>query len=156
MMELILMVGIQGSGKTTLAKNEFPSHVHISLDKMKESAGDRSRLLARYREEVRDQDPNLSNNRRAEYILVCDALREGKNIVIDDTNITREIRKTHIDLAHKYGVTVNAIFFQNHPKAQEQNARRPEPISKNIVDGFLWDLEPPHKDEGIDSIRIVY
>ena len=112
--------------------------------------------MARYREEVQDQNPNLSNNRKAEYILVRDALQEGKNIVIDDTNITRKIRKTHIDLAHKYGATMNVIFFQNHSKAQEQNASRLEPIPKDIVDGFLRDLEPPHKDEGIDSIRIVY
>ena len=39
-MELVLMVGIQGSGKTTLAKNEFPDHTHISLDAMKESVED--------------------------------------------------------------------------------------------------------------------
>lgn len=150
------MVGIQGSGKTTLAKKEFPEHVHISLDKMKGLDEGRGRLLMRYREEVQNHDPNLSNNRRAEYILVRDALQEGRNIVIDNTNVTREIRKRYIDLAHEYGTAVNAIFFQNHLKAQEQNARRPEPVPKNVLDGFLQDLELPHKDEGIDSIRIIY
>lgn len=150
------MVGIQGSGKTTLAKKEFPEHIHISLDNMKSPDGGRDRLLMRYREEIQNHDSDLSNNRRAEYMLVLDALQEGRNVVIDNTNITREIRKKYIDLAHEYSAVINVIFFQNHLKAQKQNARRPEPVPKNVLDSFLRDLEPPHEDEGIDSIRIVY
>lgn len=34
--------------------------------------------------------------------VIEEYLKEGKNILVNDTNMTRKIRKMHIDLAKKY------------------------------------------------------
>ena len=99
--KLFLMVGIPGSGKTTLTRIAFPNHIHISLDKIKEiSLTKKNSIMKRH---VLDDEillnQRLSKTRKIEYVMMSDALRDGKNIVVDDTNLTKEIRKRHVILA---------------------------------------------------------
>ncbi len=62
------MIGIQGSGKTTLTKTIFPRHDHISLDKIGNfSKSKKTRLLE---SASATQNKGLSNNRKVEYAMV--------------------------------------------------------------------------------------
>ena len=69
----------------------------------------------RYREANFDHEvialPYFDNNRKKELKYIEECLKEGKNIVVDDTNLTQEIRKQHIDLAKKYRAKVVGIFM---------------------------------------------
>lgn len=70
---LILMVGAPASGKSTIAKNlTLPNKVIISQD--------------------------VSGTKRKTFAKVREALANGKNVVVDNTNPTKEIRKEIIDL----------------------------------------------------------
>ena len=150
------MVGIQGSGKTTLTETAFPNHIHISLDKIEKfPSAKKCELSKRYTIDGLSDQP-ISEGRKIEYVLINNALRNGKNIVIDDTNITRQIRRRHIILAQKYHCTVNAIFFLNIQKAYEQNKNRKKPLDKEILDRFHKDLELSHKSEGFEFIQVMY
>jgi len=75
-LEYVIMIGIVLSGKTTYRKGNF-EHEAIALS-----------------------DFGNVRKKELEYAEVC--LKAGKSIVIDDTNLTKNIRKLHIDLAKKY------------------------------------------------------
>ena len=130
-MEVIVMVGIAGSGKTTLATLVFPSHRRISLDEIR-------------------------HDRRREDEMVEESLRQGENIIIDDTNLERKIRARHICLARRHGAQVKAVFM-NLPmqKIQENNKNR----KKSSPDGALFkmkkQLKPPTMQEGFDFIQEI-
>ncbi len=76
-LEYVIMIGSTLSGKSTYCKENLPNHERISLEQ-------------------------LHSKRNLELNLIEEHLKSGKNLVVDDTNLTRKIRKTHIDLAKRY------------------------------------------------------
>lgn len=153
---MILMVGIAGSGKTTLAKTEFPSFERVSLDEIRMLPHwEQHRLMELYRP---DGLPTpTSKKRRIEHVLVDVALQQGKEIVIDDTNLTAAIRSHHIIHAKKYGYSVHAIFFQNTSRAYKQNKKRngKKRLDNKVLNLHQIKLEPPKNEEGFDSVRTI-
>ena len=150
------MIGIPGNGKTTLAEVAFPDHVHISLDALKRFPASRRRKLQRRCE--KGEPPHamgLSRNRRMEYVMVHDALKGDRNIVIDDTNVTEEIRSVHISLAQEYGASIKAIFFTNTQQAYVRNAGRKGRLDDAVLDRFLGKMEPPRMSEGFEFIQHI-
>ena len=76
MFDIVLMVGIPGSGKTTFCRERlFPSHLYISLDQLR--------------------------TRSAEAELFAFALKRRKPCVIDNTNVTAAERRRYIPLARR-------------------------------------------------------
>ena len=133
-MEVIIMIGISGVGKTTWANKLFTQHVQISLDK-------------------------ISNpNRKKENIMIEESLKQQHNIVIDDTNLTRKIRSKIITLAKKYNAQINAVFIDLPMcKIQINNINRETPLDKVVLYAQKKQLEEPCEDEGFDFIqKIVY
>ena len=133
-MEVIIMIGISGVGKTTWANKLFTQHVQISLDKIPHS------------------------NRDIENTLIEENLLEKNNIVIDDTNLTKKIRSTHIDFAKKYNAQINAVFIDLPMyKIQINNINRETPLDEVVLYAQKKQLEEPCEDEGFDFIqKIVY
>ena len=76
--DIVLMVGIPGSGKTTFYRERlFPSHLYISLDQLR--------------------------TRSAKAELFAFALKRHKPCVIDNTNVTAAERRRYISLARGLG-----------------------------------------------------
>lgn len=129
MLEYVLMIGIALSGKTTYRKANF-KHETVQL--------------------------GYFDNKRAkelEYIESC--LKEGKNVVVDDTNLTRKIRKQHIDLAKKYHAFVIGVFLNTSLELiQKRRLRRHEPFPLTVIYKQLKQLETPTEDEGFDKLIV--
>lgn len=155
--QIVLMVGIAGSGKTTLARSDYADHVHVSLDVIKTDFGSRCEL-ARIYQSRGYADAGLSNNRRAEYVLIDDALAAGRSVVVDDTNLTARIRRGHIEHARAYGAAARAVFFRDTARAYRQNARRAggERVPDPVLGRQAAELRPPAADEGYASIRNIW
>lgn len=81
--EMIIMVGIQGSGKSTFALKT--GYERINQDTLKTKA-----KCIKETEKI---------------------LKSGKNIVIDNTNLTEESRNEYITLANKYGYQYRIIVI---------------------------------------------
>jgi len=128
-LECILMIGVALSGKTTYVKSNF-NHERISLSFF-------------------DND----RKKESEYIERC--LREGKNIVIDDTNLTEDIRKQHIDLAKKYNAKVRGILMNTSRALLEKRQRsRRDPFPLTVIYKQLKQLETPTSEEGFDELIV--
>jgi len=131
-MEVVMLIGVAGSGKTTFCKKFLPHHEHISLDNIQD------------------------HNRREEFSLIEMNLKEGKNIVIDDTNLTRRIRHNHIMRIKKHNALIVGVFFDlSIQRIQLQNSRRERKLETHILFHMKKQLEPPSYDEGFDYIQRI-
>ncbi len=123
------MIGVALSGKTTYIEANF-NHERIFL-----SAFDYIR------------------NKELEYIEEC--LNEGKSVVIDDTNLTVDIRKKHIDLAKKYNVKIRGIFMNTSKALLEKRQRgRRDSFPLTVIYKQLKELETPGREEGFDELIV--
>ena len=123
------MIGIALSGKTTFRKANF-DHEVIQLS-------------------------YFGNNRKKEIEYIEGCLKQGKNVVVDDTNLTRSIRKIHVDLAKKYDAQVIGIFMNTSAGIIEQRrTRRNKQFPMAVINKQLKDLETPNKDEGFDKLLV--
>jgi predicted kinase len=88
-MELIISIGLPGSGKSTYYRKYLAkTHAQISKDLMSGSKKD-----------------------QIQHDMITKALSQGQNAVIDNTSVTAEIRKPLIDLGHQLGARVVAYYF---------------------------------------------
>jgi len=123
------MIGVALSGKTTYVETNF-DHEVIRLS-------------------------YFENNRKKEFAYIEECLKKGKSIVVDDTNLTRDIRKQHIDLANKYNAKIVAIFMNTsigllHQRRMRGNKQFP----LVAINRQLKELETPTKDEGFDVLVV--
>jgi bifunctional polynucleotide phosphatase/kinase len=128
-LEYILMIGVALSGKTTYIKANF-NHERISLS-------------------------FFDNNRKKELEHIEECLREGKSVVIDDTNLTTAIRKQHIDLAKKYNAKVRGFLMNTSSGLLEKRQKsRRDPFPLPVIYKQLKQLETPVSEEGFDELII--
>jgi predicted kinase len=134
LMESILLIGIQGSGKTTLYRERFfDTHVRISLDVLR------------------------TRNREKAFLETC--LRVGQRFVIDNTNATAAERASYIGPSREAHFKVVGYFFEPDPSAAyARNVQRPPRarVPPAGVFGTLKRLERPTLAEGFDSLYRVW
>jgi len=88
-MEIIILIGLQASGKSTFYRTQFAdTHEHISKD-----------LLSRSK-----------NQKQAERIER--AFQEQRSVVVDNTNVTVQDRLPLIDVGRRYNATIIGYYFQ--------------------------------------------
>ena len=132
-MEAVILVGIQGSGKTTFYRERFfDTHVRLSLDLLKT----RARLRA----------------------LMKTCIATGQPFVIDNTNVLAAERREYIDAAKAAGFHVIGYFFQPElRRAIKWNSlragKRAIPVAGLI--GTMKRLEKPTPEVGFDELREV-
>ena len=136
-LELIIFVGLQGSGKTTYYHEHFAAtHVHISKDLM----------------------PNVRNREARQMMQVEEALTAGRSVVVDNTNPTRESRAALIAAGKRHGARVIAIDFEAHvPTSIMRNRQREGKARVPDVAIFMTKkkLVAPAAEEGFDEVRVV-
>jgi predicted kinase len=132
-MEAVLLVGLQGSGKSTLYRERFfDTHVRISQDLLR------------------------TRHRQARFLEVC--LDTRMPFVVDKVNATAAERRPVVEAARAAGFRVVAYLLSTAPRtAAERNAARPERarVPPAAIFGTAKRLEPPRAEEGFDEVHVV-
>lgn len=142
MKHMIMLVGLPGAGKSTLAKKYIEEgYKWVNQDTL----GTRQECI-----------------KVASYALV-----DGQNVIIDRTNISQQQRKYWIQIAKKFNVDkITCIVLRvDRNECIERIAKRTDHPNlndkteldkiKQIVDNFNSGFEMPQTSEGIDEIIVL-
>lgn len=150
MTDIILLCGLQGSGKSSYA-SKFSDAIILSND----ISGGKKKTLFEF-----------------EALLIQ---KSDKQIIIDNTNLTIESRKDFIDICKKYDRNINVVYLNSsfeecqkkilHRQYEKYQTLFLEGISPDIKDPAIFpiaalfsgrkQLQIPSREEGFLGIKIV-
>ena len=137
-MELVIFIGLQGSGKSSFYRSRFAqTHAHISKDLMSPSNRNKAR---RQREQLEH------------------ALREGRDVVVDNTNPRIRDREPLIALARAHGARVVAYAFRStvaECRARNRLREGPARVPEVAIFTAARRMEAPALGEGFDALYYV-
>lgn len=130
---LVIMMGIQGSGKSTFYHNFLTKKfVRVNLDTLK--------------------------TRNQEKLLIEDCIKQGKSFAVDNTNPTKADRGRYIPSAKASGYKVIGYFMESKLKdcIERNNLRQgKEKIPSIAIAATSNKLQLPSFDEGFDELYFV-
>ena len=133
MAEAIVLIGLQGAGKTTYYNQHFAAtHEHISRDVL----GTAEREAAR----------------------ISECLASGRSFVLDNTNTTRAARAPLIHQAKAAGFRVVGYLFDLPVRiaiGRNNHRKDKKPIPVPAILRAAKHLETPRIEEGFDEIRVI-
>lgn len=131
--EIVIMTGIQGSGKSTFVKENFyNSHIRINLD--------------------------MLGNRDREHAILAACLAAKQSVVIDNTNVEPEIRRKYIQLGRLFNFAIVGYYFDvDLDTALARNAQRVgrAAIPEQAIHSFHRKLIVPTMSEGYGQLYHV-
>ena len=126
--ELIVFVGMPGSGKSSYYSKHLKEHIHIEQDKI----GSRPKLL-------KELDKSLLM---------------GKSIVIDSTNPDQENRLEYYEKARKNGYTIKVLYFLINGTGF--NKLREKPVPDIVYHIYFKKLVPPNNENTPGEVVYIY
>ena len=135
-LEMVMLVGCPGSGKTTY-RNQLENARILCMDDMrKELCGD-----------TNDQSRNQEVFNKL-YKETHKTLQAGENVVLDNTQATRRLRKPLIDIARQHGAQITMICWDLPISVLlERNAGRDKKVPEEVVWRFYKTFEFPSSFE---------
>ena len=139
MLKMIILVGLPGCGKSTWAKNYLKNnngYVRVNRDDLRMMFF--NELFVLNTPERENLVTQISNE------IIERTLKSGKNIIIDNTNLSSKYRNNFHDIAQKIGnVEVEEIVFEipietilNWNAEREGQARVPDKVIKNMIEKY--------------------
>jgi predicted kinase len=129
-MELILFIGIPASGKSSFYKERFfRTHLRLNLDQLR--------------------------SRTREWRLFEAALQSATRLVIDNTNLTPELRARYIEPARSNKYRIIGYFFSiapNEAAARNTSRAEAERVPEKVIRSMHARLRPPEAAEGFDEL----
>lgn len=148
---VLVLQGLPASGKSTFAKGLVASDpdnwVRVNKDDIRE------RLLPNGWSKQKERDVVIPERDR----LVANALVDGKNVIVDDTNFEQKHIKRMYELARPFDARVQVKEFPiDVEEAVARDARRRCPVGEAVIRdmarrflGAVWDLEPYREQAGL-------
>lgn len=136
-MEMIILVGLQASGKSTFYRTHFAAtHEHISKDLLRAS----------------------KNKSKKQAELIERAFQEQRSVVVDNTNATLQDRLPLIDLGQRYGAKITGYYFQpdvlsSRKRNIERTGKAQVPDKAIFITAHKFTL--PSYAEGFDTLYYV-
>ncbi|MHB8877749.1 MAG: AAA family ATPase [Myxococcaceae bacterium] len=132
-MEAVLLIGIQGTGKSSFYRQRFfDTHVRLSLDMLR--------------------------TRNRERILFEACLAARQPLVVDNTNVTAAERARYLGKARAAGFRVLGYYFESGLEDALRRNQQRQGKGRIPVAGVIAThrrLQPPALSEGFDELFLV-
>lgn len=139
-----MIIGIPGSGKTTFCKRFFKNVVYLSSDDMR---------IAMFGFEDQTHNGDVFSRMKAETL---EALKNGRDVVYDATNLSEKRRKDIINASKKYGKVNAYILCTPISSLLERNMTRGErTLPWDKLEQMIKTIQCPMYYEGFDNIYLV-
>lgn len=149
MADLIVLVGISGSGKSTAAqlyKEKFPNILVVSTDAL--------------RKELLGSEEDQTNGNlifKTAYDLTHKYLVSGHNVVFDATNLTARARKQLLRECGEYAEQrICHVYTCSVDEAMEHQKNRVRQVPREVVEAQYKKFTMPSASEGWDRIDILF
>jgi len=133
----VILVGLPAAGKSTFSRARFPTYEHISKD-----------LL-----------PNVRSKQARQDALLRAALAAGRNVIVDNTNVTPAERAAIIAIAREFGAHVAGYYVEATTReavARNEGRAGRGKVPKVAIFTCAKRLVPPSLDEGFDELHRVH
>lgn len=151
--KLYMLIGASGSGKSTFSKKicNYDDTNYYSLDKI------RLDLYSNNYSEAYDLSCKDSNFISKSQKIFMNMLKTNKNIIIDNTNISRKRRKFYLEHAFRHNYELIAVIFPSSLKTliNRQLIRDDKIIPEDIVIKQYMNIQQPSLGE-FDKIIYHY
>ena len=146
MPKIRIMVGVPGSGKDYFIDHyKEQDDVVVSSDGIREELGD-----------VNDQSKNKLVF-TIFYERIEQAMKDGKNVWVNATNVTKVNREKSIALGKQYGYEIQALVMNTSVDLCIKNdAARDRTVGEDVIRKFERRFEMPTIDEGFNKIWTTY
>lgn len=146
MRQIVVPVGVAGSGKTTLYKEKYSNFVRISADEIRKEINDDIKPNKETEQKVWNEvDRRLSR-----------VMKEGKDIFFDNTNRSRRKRISLFKQAHAKQYEVKIIWFcLPFKKLIEQDRQRNSSVGIEIQFKQLCSIDVPIRGIDCDGLEII-
>lgn len=153
-LDLLLVAGVQGSGKTLLAQTVFSDRMRVNLDEIRFFY---RQMTAGKPFTSSDWTPRLEPLfSEIEERIIRWNLCEGHRLVVDNTNVVRRTRSHYRRIARDLGKTAGVVFLDLPVEVcLLHNGSRRLVVPEAVVRAFHARREAPTPDEGFDYHRIV-
>lgn len=149
MADLIVLVGISGSGKSTAAqlyKEKSSNTLIVSTDAL--------------RKELLGSEEDQTNGNlifKAAYDLTRKYLVSGHNVIFDATNLTARARKQLLRECGEYAEKrICRVYTCSVDEAMEHQKNRVRQVPREVVEAQYKKFIMPSASEGWDSIDIMF
>lgn len=144
----LMLVGIAGSGKSTMAKelmSERDDVVYLSSDELREE------LLSDVNDQTKNSDVFVEMAKRTKQ-----ALRDGKHVIYDATNISRKKRRGLLQQLPKNVHKVACYIDTEYKDIVKQNNDRERVVPQEAIERMYKSMQIPIYSEGWDNIMIFH
>jgi len=149
---ITILVGNIGSGKSTWIKNRRgPQELVLCRDALRYMFGGGEYLF-----DPENVEPEVKTCTNAIMEILC---ADGKNIIIDETNVSKEMRQKYIKTGKQYGYKMVAVEFPKLSKEESVDRRMTNPHGQPDRDiwNMVWQMfddayEKPTLEEGFDLV----
>jgi len=140
------LVGIPGCGKSTYAKTlENENTVVLSSDLLR-------------KEILKDEQSQANNSLIFEtlYARARENIKNGKNVVVDATNVVKEDRAKLLENFADLDISRKAIVVQTPIEiCIERDKNRDRTVGEDVIFRMVESFELPSKEEGFDEIIFI-
>lgn len=146
--EIVIMIGLPGSGKSTLIKRKYPNHVIVSSDDIIEdfAAKDGKTYDEVFSKYIGAATGIMKNNFDA-------AIKSNMDIVWDQTNLSEKKRRGILSKVPNHYKKVAVVFnIPDKLRYERMGFRKGKSIPPDVIKSMEKSFQYPNKGEGFDEI----
>ena len=156
-LDIILVCGVPGSGKSAFSKQYFASsgRARVNRKEIHRLLFEMMHFGKKWTEQEFDTlDEHLVKH--VERKIIEQLLQNRQKVLVDNTSVSESSRKTYVGIAQQMHRTIGAIFLHTPPATcLERNREREDPIPERVISNLAAAIDLPGTEEGFKEVLVL-